>query len=31
MDEIKEVEETFEAGKQKRRPPMPFSHPQFGG
>lgn len=31
MDEIKEVEETFEAGKSKRKPPMPFSHPDFGG
>lgn len=31
MDEIKEVEETFEAGKSKRKPPMPFSHPEFGG
>jgi len=29
-DEIKEVEETFEANP-KRPPPMPFSHPKHGG
>ena len=30
MDEIKEVEEQFEA-QNKKRPPMPFSHPKHGG
>jgi len=29
-DEIKEVEETFEANP-RRPPPMPFSHPKHGG
>ena len=29
-DEMKEVEETWEAAT-KRPPPMPFSHPKFGG
>lgn len=29
-DEIKEIEDTFEANT-KRQPPMPFSHPKFGG
>jgi dynein heavy chain len=30
MQEIKEVEETFEANL-KRPPPMPFSHPKWAG
>ena len=30
MDEIKEVEELFE-NPQKKKPPMPVSHPKFGG
>jgi len=29
-DEIKEVEETFESAP-KNPPPMPFSHPKYGG
>jgi hypothetical protein len=29
-DEIKEVEETFESNP-KKPPPMPFSHPKYGG
>jgi hypothetical protein len=30
MEEIKEIEETFESEK-KKNPPMPISHPQYGG
>ena len=30
MEEIKEIEETFESEK-KKSPPMPVSHPQYGG
>ena len=30
MDEIKEVEELFE-NPSKKKPPMPVSHPKFGG
>lgn len=30
MEEIKEIEETFELEK-KKNPPMPVSHPQYGG
>lgn len=30
MDEIKEVEEMFESHN-KKHPPMPFSHPKYGG
>ena len=30
MDEIKEIEELFES-KSKKQPPMPFSHPKYGG
>lgn len=29
-DELKEVEETYESN-QKRSPPMPYSHPKYGG
>jgi len=31
MDEIKEVEEQFDNGQQKKKPPMPCSHPKHGG
>lgn len=30
MEEIKEIEETFESEK-KKLPPMPVSHPYYGG
>ena len=31
INEIKDVENMFDIGISKHRPPMPVSHPQYGG
>ena len=31
LSEMKEVETQFDIGGSKKRPPMPVSHPQYGG